>query len=377
MLFEPRNIGTLALPNRLVRSATAERLADTEGRPKPQIKALYQELARGGVGLIITGHTYVHPSGKAHPEMTGIHSDEMIPGLAELADAVHREGGRVAVQINHGGMQCSREAVSETIAPSAVNAPFLTMPAREMTTDEIALMIQAYGQAARRAREAGFDGVQIHGAHGYLIGQFLSPFVNRRTDAWGGNLEGRCLEPVEGRMRFLRAVCQAVREQVGPDYPVFIKIGMMDGVEGGLTPDEGVRVVAALEEMGLDAVEISGGIGGGRNLNVRTGIRSEADEAYFRPLAQAARPVTRLPIILVGGFRSRRVMEEVLTAGDADFISLSRPLLCEPDLPNRLRAGLQERSSCISANRCWPEGMDEGIACKCLIERDHREEPTT
>ena len=170
-------------------------------------------------------------------------------------------------------------------------------------------------------------------------------------------------------MRFLRAVCQAVREQVGPDYPVFIKLGMMDGGEGGLTPEEGAQVVAALEGMGLDAVEISGGIGGDRNLNSPTGIRSEADEAYFRPLARQARPVTRLPIILVGGLRSRRVMEEVLVAGDADFISLCRPLICEPDLPNRLRTGLQERSACISANRCWPEGLDEGIACRCPMEK--------
>jgi 2,4-dienoyl-CoA reductase-like NADH-dependent reductase (Old Yellow Enzyme family) len=361
-LFTPGRIGALALPNRLVRSATAERMADADGRPKPRLAQIYQELARGGVGLIITGHMYVHPSGKAHPEMTGIHSDELIPSLAELADAAHREGGRVVVQINHGGMQCSPETVSETFAPSAVDAPFLNRPAREMTPDEIIPMTQAYGQAARRAQEAGFDGVQIHGAHGYLISQFLSPFVNHRTDEWGGD--------VEGRMRFLRSVCQNVRKQVGPDYPMLIKLGMMDGLEGGLTAEEGVQVVAALEEMGLDGMEISGGIGGGRNLNTRTGIRSETDEAYFRPLARQARPVTRLPIILVGGFRSRRVMEEVLVAGDADFISLSRPLICEPGLPNRLRTGLQERSACISANLCWPEGPGEGIACRCPIEKD-------
>jgi len=208
MLFTPGNIGALALPNRLVRSATAERLADADGRPRPRLKSLYQELARGGVGLIITGHMYVHPSGRAHPEMTGIYSDELILSLAELADVVHREGGQVVVQINHGGMQCSRQTVPQTIAPSAVDASFLQRPAREMTPDEITLLIQAYGQAARRAQEAGFDGVQIHGAHGYLIGQFLSPFVNRRTDEWGGDLEER--------MRFLRAVCLAVREQVGP-----------------------------------------------------------------------------------------------------------------------------------------------------------------
>ena len=362
-LFTPENIGTLALPNRLVRSATAERLADADGRPRPRLKLLYQELVRGGVGLVITGHMYVHASGKAHLEMTGIYSDELIPGLAELADVVHREGGRVVVQINHGGMQCSRETVPQTIAPSAVDASFLQRPAREMTPDEITLLIQAYARAARRAQESGFDGVQIHGAHGYLIGQFLSPFVNRRTDEWGGDLEGR--------MCFLRAVCLAVREQVGPDYPVFVKLGMMDGVEGGLTPEEGVQVVAALEEMGLDGVEISGGIGGDGDLNTRAGIRFEADEAYFRPLARQSRPATRLPILLVGGFRSRRVMEEVLASGDADFISLCRPLICEPDLPNRLRQGLQERSRCISANRCWPEGMNEGIACRCPTERSN------
>jgi 2,4-dienoyl-CoA reductase-like NADH-dependent reductase (Old Yellow Enzyme family) len=364
MLFAPGNINTLTLPNRLVRSATAERMVDADDRPRPQLKQLYRELARGGVGLIITGHMVVHPSGKAHPEMAGIYSDGLIPSLAELADAVHQEGGRIAVQINHGGMQCSRETVPETIAPSAVDAPFLKRPAREMTPEEIELVIQAYAQAARRAREAGFDAVQIHAAHGYLIGQFLSPFVNRRTDEWGGDLVGR--------MRFLRAVCQAVREQVGPDYPMFTKLGMMDGVDGGLTLEQGVQVVAALEEMGLDAVEISGGIGGSRSLNTRTGIRPGADEAYFRPLAQGARPVTRLPIMLVGGFRSRRVMEDVLAAGDADFISMCRPLICEPDLPNRLRLGLQEQSACISANRCWAEKPGEGIACKCPIEKDQQ-----
>jgi 2,4-dienoyl-CoA reductase-like NADH-dependent reductase (Old Yellow Enzyme family) len=362
MLFTPGKIGSLTLPNRLVRSATAERMADGDGRPRPALERMYRDLAQGGVGLIITGHMYVHPSGKAHPEMAGIYSDELIPGLASLAGAVHQEGGRVVVQINHGGMHCSEQAVPETVAPSAVEAPFLERPAREMTPDEIAVLIQAYAQAAGRAQEAGLDGVQLHGAHGYLIGQFLSPFVNRRTDEWGGDLEGR--------MHFLRAVCQAVRARVGPDYPVFIKLGMVDGVEGGLVPEEGVQVVAALEDMGLDGVEISGGIGGGRDLNVRKAIRSEADEAYFRPLARQARPVTRIPIVLVGGFRSRRVMEEVLVAGDADFISLCRSLICEPDLPNRLRLGRQERSICISANRCWAEKPGEGIACKCPVERE-------
>jgi len=360
ILFTPDNIGTLTLPNRLLRSATAERMSDDDGRPRPQLAALYRELARGGVGLIITGHMYVHPSGKAHVEMAGIYSDDLIPGLAELADAVHQEGGLVAVQINHGGMQCSREAVLETVAPSAADFAFLERPAREMTVEEVELAIRSFGQAARRVREAGFDAVQIHAAHGYLVSQFLSPFVNQRTDAWGGDLTGR--------MRFLRAVCREVREQVGAGYPVFAKLGMVDGGVEGLTLEEGIQVVAALEAMGLDGVEISGGIGGPRSSSVRKGIRTEAEEAYFRPVSQRARPATQLPIILVGGFRSRQVMEEVLASGDADFISLCRPLICEPDFPSRMRGGLQERSACISANNCWAEGVGVGIACKCSLE---------
>jgi 2,4-dienoyl-CoA reductase-like NADH-dependent reductase (Old Yellow Enzyme family) len=360
LLFTPAQVGALQLPNRLVRSATAEHMADADGRPRPQLKELYRDLARGGVGLIITGHLYVHPSGKAHPEMTGITCDELIPYLAELVDAVHGEGGRIAAQINHGGMQCTPDVVAGTIAPSAVDAPFLSQPAREMSRDEIDMLIQAYAQAARRAQAAGFDAVQIHAAHGYLISQFLSPFANRRTDEWGGD--------VPRRTRFLRAVCQAVREQVGRDYPMFVKLGMMDGLEEGLRPEEGVEVAAALEDMDLEALEISGGISRGKpNFNARPGMRAMEDEAYFRPLARQARRATRLPIMLVGGLRSRQVMEDVLASGEADFISLARPLVCEPDLPNRLRLGRQDRSACTSGNRCWPEGPGKTIGCKCSL----------
>lgn len=359
MLFTPGDIGTLTLPNRLVRSATATRMADPDGHPSTEMVRLYQELARGGVGLIISGHLYVHPSGKAHPEMTGIYADDLIPSLGQLTHTVHREGGRIAAQINHGGMHASSRAVSEAIAPSAIEGSFLKRPAREMTPTEIETMIEAYAQAARRAQEAGFDAVQIHGAHGYLISQFLSPFVNRRSDEWGQDLEGR--------MRFLRQVCAAVRHEVGEEYPVFIKLGMKDGPEDGLTAQESAQVVAALEEFGLDAVEISSGVGGGKDLSIRSGIRRPEDEAYFRPLAHVARAQTNLPILLVGGLRSRDVMEDVLSSGDADFISLSRPLICEPDLPERLRQGLQDRSSCISGSLCWPKEEGMGIACRCPI----------
>ncbi|MGC9348373.1 MAG: NADH:flavin oxidoreductase, partial [Anaerolineae bacterium] len=231
-------------------------------------------------------------------------------------------------------------------------------PARAMTPAEIEEAVSAYAAAASRAKAAGFDAVQLHGAHGYLINQFLSPFSNRRTDAWGGD--------IDARTRFLREVCAAVRSEVGVDYPVFIKFGMVDGVKGGLTLDGSLEVVAAMGEMGLDGIEVSGGIGGGTDLNSRKAILKPEHEAYFRHLAKAARRATDLPILLVGGLRSRSVMDDVLSSGDADVISMSRPLICEPDLPKRLRDG-QERSACISANRCWPEGTDEGIACHCPV----------
>jgi len=300
---------------------------------------------------------YVHPSGKAQVEMTGVYSDDLLPDLTELVDAVHHENGHIVVQINHGGMQCSTETVEEAIAPSAVDKPYASRPAREMTSQEIETIIQAYAHAARRVQQAGFDGVQIHAAHGYLVGQFLSPLINHRSDEWGGG--------ITERMRFLKEISKAVRDQVGSDYPVLIKLGMMDGIEGGLTPEESLQVVAALVDMGIDGLEISGGLSGKRSLNIRKGIRSQTDEAYFLHLAQKARKVTQLPIILVGGFRSRSVMERVLTDQHADLISLCRPLISEPDLPNRLRLGLQEKSRCLSSNNCWPETMGEGIACKC------------
>jgi len=362
-LYDSGTISTLLLENRLVRSATAERMADNEGRPRSQLYKLYAELSQGGVGLIITGHMYVHPGGKAHPEMTGIYKDNLIPDLAELAETIHENGGKAVVQVNHGGRQCSQEAVSEPISPSAVHEhqPKDTYLAREMTNEEIEMLIHAYAQAAWRAKAAGFDGVQIHSAHGYLINQFNSPFTNRRTDQWGGSLENRT--------RFLREVCQAIRVQVGDEHPMMIKFGMMDGVEGGLALEEGLQIISMMEDMGLDAIEISGGIGGANVNSVKKGINRTEKEGYFRDWVRQSRKVTDLPIMAVGGYRSRQVMDDVLAEGIADYISLCRPLINDPALPNKFRDGLLEKSGCISSNNCWAENPGEGIACKCPIEK--------
>ena len=359
LLFSPVSIGNLQLRNRLVRSATAERLAtEPIGRATPALAASYRELARGGVGMIISGHAYVSAEGKAHPEMLSAHCDEMIPGLQTLAEAVHAEGGHLALQINHAGRGCD-ESVPEPIAPSAVATPS-GRPPREMTASEIVATVEAFGQAARRAKTAGMDAVQLHAAHGYLISQFLSPHINHRTDAWGGTFEGR--------IRFLAAVCEETRGQIGANYPLFIKLGMMDNLDqvpDGLTPEEGTRIVRMLADLGLDAVEISGGYGGEGDFVSRLAVGSKAPEAYYRPLAIRAKAATHLPVILVGGLRSRAVMDEILTSGDAELLALCRPLIREPDLPNRLRSGEATVAACTSGGRCWPKGMGQGIACRC------------
>lgn len=222
LLFSPFQIGNLTLKNRLVRSATAERMADTEGRPQERLTAFYRQLAQGGVGLIITGHMTVHAGGKAHPEMTSVAADDLIPSLAILSAAVHEEGGKIVAQINHGGLQAG--AVDEPIAPSGVQFPNMAHPARAMTQAEIQNTIQAFAEAAGRVKQAGFDGVQIHSAHGYLISEFLSPLSNLRNDEWGGSLENR--------MRFLDKVAHAVRSTVGPDYPIDHLQVMFDNQHG-------------------------------------------------------------------------------------------------------------------------------------------------
>ena len=355
-LLDATTIGTMTLRNRLVRSATAEMLADADGRPTPALVEMIATLAEGGVGLIVTGHLYVEPGGKGHPGMTGAHRDDLVPDLARLAEAAHAGGARIAAQINHAGLQTRSDDVVDPIAPSAFEADGAKRGAREMTVDEIERIVDAYGQAARRVEEAGFDAVQIHGAHGYLVGQFLSPLTNQRTDAWGGS--------VERRMRFLREVAASIRAEVGPDFPVLIKLGMRDEAADGLTLDDGVEIVSCLESFGIDAVEVSGGRAASAQFNIRGGIKPGENEAPFRDWARRARAVTDLPILLVGGLRSRAVMDDVLESGDAQLISMCRPLICEPDLPNRLAAG-QSAASCVSGNRCYPRKGERGISCKC------------
>jgi 2,4-dienoyl-CoA reductase-like NADH-dependent reductase (Old Yellow Enzyme family) len=356
-LFESVAIGTLRLANRLVRSATAECLSDDRGSPLPELTALYRALAQGGVGLIITGHAFVHPGGRCHKRMSGIHDDRLVAEWSAVTATVHQAGGKVALQVNHGGRQCDPTVVDgPLVAPSPIPVTADSPRPVELTERGIEDLIRAFSDAAARAKAAGFDAVQIHGAHGYLVNSFNSPASNLRRDSWGGKLVRR--------VRFLEEVSAAIRGVVGDDYPLFIKLGTVDFVRDGLTEQDGLEIIRHLADMGLDGVEISGGIGGESS---RAGIRRREQEAYFLPIARKARYVTGLPIILVGGMRSREVMEEVVGEGSADLVALSRPLIREPDLPNRLRAG-QPKATCVSCNRCWPREGEFGIACRYVPE---------
>jgi 2,4-dienoyl-CoA reductase-like NADH-dependent reductase (Old Yellow Enzyme family) len=352
-LFEPGNIGSLDLKNRLVRSATAERMADEAGRPEPPLTEMYTALAQGGVGLLITGHAYVHPTGKAHPATTGVYEDSLIPTLQTLSEAVHREEGKVVMQINHAGRQTSAEVIGQRPwAPSPLARSKSSPRPQEMTETQIEEIIRAFARAAGRAQAAGFDGVQIHAAHGYLVNQFNSPATNWRRDRWG--------KDAASRLRFFEQVAATIRDEVGDDYPLLTKLGIQDFVRDGMTLYDGLEIVRHLADWGIDGVEISGGIG---SANTRKDILRPEDESYFLSQARMARRVTDLPILLVGGMRSREVMERILEEGTADFISVCRPLIREPDLPKRLQAG-QKKSTCVSCNRCWPPPGEYGVKCR-------------
>ena len=356
MLFEPFSFSGLNLKNRLVRSATFEKRADEDGFVTEFLVELYEELAMGGIGLIITGNALVHPSGRSVPQMLCIHSDIYLQGLRKLTSAVHQLGGVIAVQVVHGGRQSFPILLGghEPVAPSAVFDTSTKIMPRAMTDTEIWEMVDAFADAGRRGRIAGFDGVQIHGAHGYLVSEFLSPHTNRRDDYWGGD--------EERRFHFLEEVYKAMRREVGEDYPLMIKMNADDLIRGGLKAEEAARTAIRLEELGIDAIEVSGGMYESDEKTAKPDITSPEEEAYFRDAGKVFKERLSVPVILVGGMRSRSVMEDVLQKGEADLISLARPLIREPDFPNKLREG-KAKADCISCNGCMEFERFDVVKC--------------
>ncbi len=364
-LFDTTLINGMTLRNRLVRSATWEGLSDSDGLVTDSLVEFYGDLARGGVGLIVSGYLHVRRDGRQNAGQVGADSDACVSGLARIVDAVHAEGGAIAAQLVHCGGQVRRDANGDqpTVAPSAVESPGYPEVPLALSEAGIDALIAAFAAAARRAVEAGFDAVQLHGAHGYLLASFLSPLRNRRTDRYGGSLANRC--------RFAMACYHAVRDAVGPDVPVMIKLNGSDVWEGSTTEADASVLAAMLADAGIDAIEVSGGTpGSGRLGPVRGGIEGPMDEAYFLPHARAIRAAApEVPLMLVGGLRSLERIEPLIEAGEVDYVAMSRPLIREPGLPARWASGDGAPSSCFSCSRCFgPAKKGDGIQCVRLDE---------
>lgn len=357
-LFDSSRINKVTLANRFVRSATWEGMADNDGKVTPQLIDYYRHLAKGGVGLIISGYSYVRDDGKQLPGKMGISHDDHLDGLKALTEAVHQEGGVVFCQLVHAGGQTSSKVIgSQPLVPSATGfAGYQDTPC-EMTTAQVRELVNAFADAASRAKEAGFDGIQLHGAHGYLINQFLSPLCNRRTDEYGGSSANR--------MRFLEEVYLAARSAVGEDYPVTIKLTAADHLEGGFQPTDCIDVAKRLTSLGIDAIEISSGTAVSGHLTpVRTKICGPEDEAYNAELAKTIRQNVSAPIMVVGGLRSKAVLQKLLDDNAADYFAFSRPLIRQPDLPLLYREQVEYVATCISCNGCFRPGLKgEGICC--------------
>jgi 2,4-dienoyl-CoA reductase-like NADH-dependent reductase (Old Yellow Enzyme family) len=362
-LFEPISINTMALKNRAVRSATWTGMAEPDGQCSERLIRYMEALARGEVGLMITGFAYVLPNGQALPGQLGIHDDALIPALSTLTETIHGAGGKICMQIVHSGAQTILRQRDDrpTWGPSAVYNEVFRRTPKAMTQREIKETVEAFAQGASRAKKAGFDAVQLHGAHGYLVSQFLSPLTNQRTDRYGG--------PIENRARFLFEVYGAVRKEVGKDFPVLIKLNGKDFVRGGLMEKDALFVAEKLDEMGMDAIEVSGGGPSSGPLGpARTKVRKADDEAYFSSLAAKIKKHVSIPIILVGGIRSLTTIHSVLDSAVADMVSLSRPLIREPGLVKRWKEGNRKKATCISCNGCFKAAMSpEGL--HCVVEK--------
>ena len=357
-LFEQTTIKNMLLPNRFVRSATWEGMARDDASCTPALIDVAVQLARGGVGLIITGHTFVSEEGRAGPWQMGVYNDAFIPGLAQMAEAVHRAGGKIVMQIAHAGCRAAAQLSGLQPISSSLFENENGATAREMTQEDIERVAEAFAQAAVRARKAGFDGVQIHAAHGYLLSQFLSPFFNKREDAYGG--------AIENRTRMVLEVLKSIRNAVGEDFPVLIKINSEDFLDGGLTVDDMIHASHMLEQAGIDAIEMSGGtVYSPVYTSSRKGkLDSEDQEVYYREAAMRFKEKVRVPLMLVGGIRSYPVASRLVAEGTVDYIAMCRPLIREPGLVNRWKSGDMRKALCVSDNGCFkPAFQGRGISC--------------
>jgi|SRR5680860_37045 len=313
-LLKPLQAGPLTLSNRLVMPPMATAKADPDGKVSQSILDYYAEKSEGGyLSLIIIEHSFIQLDGKASDLQLSVSDDSVVEGLKKLAEVIHRNGSKSVMQINHAGSNTTPEITgSNPVAPSAVSHPRRGGMPNEFTNEGIANIIKAFQNAARRTQEAGFDGVEIHSAHGYLLNQFFSPLTNKRTDEYGGN--------VHNRIRLHLQIIEAIRAAVGDDFPILLRLGASDFREGGITIDDSKVAAQEFEKAGVNILDISGGFSG-------YNVPELSGQGYFAPLTVAIKQVVSIPVLLTGGITEVQAAEQLLAEEKADLIGVGRALL--------------------------------------------------
>ena len=404
-LFTPLRLGGFEAAGRVFKTATAETRASEDGDVTDELVEWYEWLARGGTPLIITGNFYVAPEGKSTYRMCAVDSDARVPGLARLADVCHRHGARLVAQLNHCGRQVivGHTGFDEAVSASTVRDPVMGARPRALRLDELPGIVDAFASAAERCQRAGFDGVQIHAAHGYLLNQFLTPHTNRRRDAYGGSFENR--------LRLAREVVRETRQRVGSDFTLLLKLNGDDllPLRKGLAIDENVEIARALVEDGIDAVEVSVGHyesgfpmtagrfdgfyrelmtrGAGQHMNaLRRFMLSRFDRAFAAvsnrlwprregfnlDYARRFKEALSVPVICVGGFQTREAMEQALANGSTDAISCGRAFIADPYLVEHLRTG-EPGPECDYCNICLARAGTGPVDCWNPLVRAQKE----
>lgn len=355
-MLEPGKIGTMTTKNRVIFPAMGTMYADSEGFVTDRMINYYAARARGGCGLIIVEFTAVNRSGKG-AYTPGAFDDKFIPGLTRLARAIREAGGKSCLQIAHPGRQQNSVSTGMPIvAPSPIPCPLCQEMPRELTTEEVKCFVSDFGDAALRAKKSGFDAVEIHGAHGYLINQFMSPYSNKRTDEYGGSFLNRA--------RFALEVINNVREKVGPDFPVLYKIGAEELVQGGLTIEDAIEVAKIIEKAGIDALTVSMGV----YETVRYSVQPiDVPVAFNMENASVIKSVVSIPVAAIGRINDTLIAEKILDEGKADYVAIGRGQIADPEFVNKtMRGDIDEIVKCVGCLQGCGDNASFGLPITCL-----------
>lgn len=389
-VFEASSIGSIRFKNRIIRSATHEGYGGIQGQPLEGLAEVYVRLAKGGVGGIITGIAGVHPRGRVLGNMIMADSDGLVEHYRSITEKVHEFGTPIIMQLVHAGRQTNCNTINglSPLAPSAIrDKMYFRSKPQEMTEGDIWSVVDCFANAIERAHKAGFDGVQLHGAHGFLLSQFLSPYMNRRRDKWGAN--------TSNRVRIIVEILEKARNKVG-QFPILIKLNGYDHRPNGMNKTEAVRIAKLLEDAGCNAIEVSSGVmeDGFATIRVNTIpvmqiLDSVPDFKNMNPLlklmmrpivpkimpkrepiknynlsaAESIKQAVSIPVIVVGGVRDMATIQDVIQNDKADYVSMARPFIMEPDIVDRFRKGTQLSSRCKSCAQCYLKSVENNLRC--------------